>query len=194
MKKAFLFIALLILFTTVNAQYLGSDQLMHFAKQSDLPNYVRQKNGQLAFCNDVKTTFQYDSASVAWMPLARVVIKKSTVVVNGKATGLTKIYTTEASTLKFYPTGVVIRATNISGVTTQPTASVGTNSTAYNNIVTGSLLNTLLNTLSVGSGSPQPASISTPIPGNTDIYVNVTIAAIATNYSYTVEIIGFYDN
>jgi hypothetical protein len=164
---------------------------MIFNAQSDLTG-VTADNGQLAYCMDIQSTFIFNGTT--WMPSARTVVKKSTVNINGKTTGATSIYTLEASNLKFYPIIVIIRAVNISGVTTAPTVSVGTNSTSYNNIATASLLNTILSTIGATGGSPNMATASYPISGGTSIFANVSIAAIATNYTFNVEIVGFYDN
>lgn len=165
---------------------------MLFNKQSDLASWTA-KNGQLGFCLDVKTTFSYDSAGVAWMPLARTVVKTSNVTINGLATGNTKIFTIEPSNLKFYPVMVIFRAINISGTVTPPTVSIGTNSTNYNNITTSSLLSTLLNTIGATNGAPGMVTTSPALSGNTDVYAKVSIAAIgATVYQFQVDIIGYY--
>ncbi len=147
--------------------------------------------GSLAIGNDLMKLFQYNGTN--WTSFGTINIKRSTVAVNGKTTGATKVYTTENTTLNFYPILVVYRAVNVSGITTPATISVGTNSTSYNNISQASLLSTILATLGATSGQTIN-TVSSPISGNTDIYANVTIGAIATNYTVYVEVIGFYDN
>lgn len=170
--------------------YVKSTQVMIFTLQSDLTSLTAD-NGQLALCLDVLKLFYYNGTT--WLPFATTNVKKSTATVTGTgSTSQTLIYTMEASTLKFYPLMVVFRAVNISGVTTPPTVSIGTNATSYNNIAAGTLLTTLLSTLGAGNGVPQTA-ISTPVIGGAAIYANVTIAGLATSYTFNVEIVGFYD-
>lgn len=166
-------------------------QRMVVDNKSDLSS-IAPNAGTIAYCLDTPNiAFQWDGSN--WNTSNKTQVLKSTVAVNGKTTGATLVYTLPASTLNFYPTQIIVRAVSISGVTTPPTVSVGTNSTSYNNIATGSLLNTVLNTVGATGGSPQNASTSFPIAGSTAIYANVTIGAIATNYTFYIEVIGFYD-
>lgn len=62
----------------------------------------------------------------------------------------------------------------------------------YDNIATGSLLNTVL-TLTGATTSPQNASTSPALAGGTVIYANVSLGALATSYTFKVDAIGFYD-
>ncbi len=168
---------------------VGYAQLGVYDNASDL-NTVVGKKGDLAIGNDVMKLFQYNGN--AWISFATLNVKRSTTSVNGKTTGAIKVFTTENVPLNFYPVLVTYRAVSVTGVTTPPTISVGTNTSSYNNISSGSLLSTLLATLGATSGQTINA-VSMPITASTDIYANVTIGALATTYTIYVEVIGFYD-
>lgn len=172
--------------------YVCTEQIMIFTLQSDLTG-VTAGNGQLALTLDVFKLFTYSTSSSSWIPSSSVSVKKSIATVTGTSTGATTIYTLEASTLNFYPIMVIFRAVSISGVVIIPTVSVGTNSTSYNNIATGSLLSSVLSTIGANGGAPQAASTSIPLAGGSVIKANVTIGATATSYTFNVEVIGFYD-
>ncbi len=187
MKKILVLLFTLIAYTC-QAQYVKSSQIAIYAHQSDLPSTADV--GQIAYCSDIKLSFVFDGS--VWMASSRTVVKKSSVTINGKNTGATAIYTLENASVNFFPIMIVPRVVNISGVTTAPTVSIGTNSTSYNNIATGSLLSSVLATLSVGSGAPYMAPYSPSLSGGTVIYANVTIAAVATTYSVVYDIIGYY--
>lgn len=165
-------------------------QVMVVDTQSTLPTVAEA--GDIAYCMDVKLIFNFDGTT--WVPSNRTVVKKSGVTVNGKVTGATLIYTLESSNLKFYPIMVVARVVNISGVIIRPTISIGTNSSSYDNIVTASLLATLLSTLGAESGAPQDASTSPQLAGGTAIYANVSLGATATTYQVKFDVIGYYDS
>lgn len=165
-------------------------QIMLVDLYSDLSG-LTPDTGQFAYALDVKASFIFDG--ISWNPSNKVQVMKSAVVVNGKSTGTTLVFTLPAFLLNFYPTQVIFRAVNVGGVTTAPTVSVGTNSSSYNNIVSASLLSTVLATLGATAGAPQNASISLPLAGGLQIFANVSIAALATNYTFNVEVIGFYD-
>ena len=164
---------------------------MLFDNVADLAGIKGDKR-QLAFCDDAEVPFTWDGTN--WVVSNRTVVLKSQVVVNASTTGNTKIYTTPTSALTFYPTMVLFKAVSISGVTLRPTVSVGTNSTAYDNIASASLLNSLLGTLGATGSAPQLATTTYPVAGGTDIYVRVSIGGVFTSYTFTVYILGFYDN
>jgi len=170
--------------------YRKSLQIMIFDTPSDMPETA--DDGQIAYCLDIKNSFTFANSS--WNPSSRTIVKKSIANINGKSTGLTKIYTLENTGLTFYPITVVFRAVSVSGVVTAPTMAVGSNASSYNNIVASSLLSNVLATLGAGGGAPQTANFSPALAGGTEIYANVSIGAIASNYTFQIEIIGFYDN
>lgn len=167
-------------------------QMMVVSTQASLPTSAQV--GDFAYCLDVAIAFFFDGTN--WQPSNKVVVKKSTVSLNAKNTGTTLLYTLEASTLNFFPTQIVARATGvgISGVVTAPTLSIGSNSTSYNNIATTGLMATLLSALGAGTSVPTNVSNSPALAGGTAIYANVSIGAIATNYTELFDILGFYDS
>jgi hypothetical protein len=167
----------------------GFDQILKVATYSDLPESASTL--QLARTRDTKITYEFDGTM--WLPLNRTSIKKSSVIVNGKTTGAVPIYTLEQSNMSFYPTQIIIRAVNISGATLKPTLSVGTNASSYDNIASGSLLNSITSLLGITS-QPQNVSTSPALSGGAVIYANVSIGALATNYTFKVDIIGYYEN
>jgi len=148
--------------------------------------------GQIGYAQDTGLAYQFDGGY--WSPSAKVSVKKTSAAINAKNTGNTLLYTLENSSFNFYPTMVVPRATGvgISGVVTGPTMSIGTNATSYNNVAVSSLLSNVLTTLT-GGNSLSTTIYSPGLAGNTAIYVNVSVAAVATNYTVLYDIIGFYD-
>lgn len=169
---------------------LGYDQIMKVDTYAGLP--ATATSGQLAMDMSTYSTYLYNGS--AWTPLGRVIIKKDMNPVNAKTTGTTLLYTLEASSLNFYPFAIVPRASGvgISGVTTGPTMTIGSNATSYNNIASASLLSNVLSLLT--GANPTSASVSSPaLPGGTPIFANVTVGAIATNYTAKFDILGYYD-
>lgn len=168
-------------------------QTLYVANMTELPSVA--DDGQIAIMLDSQTSVTYSVALGTWQQLAREVVFKSAVSVNGKATGSTLIYTLPSTPLYFYPTQIVVRNVNITGTGTVPAVTVGTNATNYNNIATSGLLTVLTSTISVTNGVPQLASYSPPLAGGTAIYANVTTGALVyTNYTFKIDILGFYDS
>lgn len=168
-------------------------QTMYVANQTELP--AAADDGQIAIMLDSQTSVTYSVALGTWQQLAREVVFKSSVSVNGKATGSTLVYTLPNTPLYFYPTQIVVRNVNITGTGTVPAVTIGTNATSYNNIATSGLLTVLTSTISVTNGVPQLASYSPPLAGGANIYANVTTSAlIYTNYTFKIDILGFYDS
>jgi len=156
---------------------------------SELPPQADE--GQLIMTVDTGATFIMKSN--VWLPFARLVVKKSSVTVDGRTTGVVPIYTLEPSNLNFYPTQIIMRAVSITTATLKPTISVGTNATAYDNIATGTLLNSVTTLLGVTS-SPQSVSTSPALAGGTVINTNVSVGALATSYTFKIDIIGYYES
>lgn len=171
---------------------LFSTQIMIVDTQANLPSSAA--TGQFAYCLDTTITLIYNGS--AWLPGSKVQVKKTTVSVNGKNTGTTTLYTLEASSLNFYPIMIVPRATGVgvSGVVTGPTMSIGTNSSSYNNLANATLMGSLLTSLTGGSSVASTTTSSPALAGGTAIVANVTIGAVATNYTELFDIIGFYDS
>lgn len=170
--------------------YIRSTQTMIFANYTDLPTAAM--DGDLAFCQDTQLSYRYNATMTTWAPLTRELVKISTVVIDGKTTGATTIYTLEGSgSLNFYPAQIVIRPVTITGATLKPTISVGSNASSYDNIATGSMLNTVTSLLGITS-QPQNVSTSPALAGGTVIKANVTIGALATTYTFKIDILGYY--
>lgn len=167
--------------------------IQKFDTFSSLSSFVGN-DGDVAWCADVRLTFIYSAANAGWQPSNRLVVKKSNVTVTATSTGPTLIYTLEqAGGFNFYPSLVIPRVVNVSGVSTAPAVALGTNASSYNNIATASLLSSALATLGANGGAPQTANFSPALAAGAAIYANVTTAAIATAYQVKYDIIGFYD-
>lgn len=164
-------------------------QIMVVDSQANLPATAQQ--GDFAYCMNTALSFFYDGTQ--WQVSTKVVVKKTSAIVNAKTTGAISLYTLESSSLNFYPTMIVPRSSNISGVVTPPTISIGSNASSYNNIASSGLLSTVLSTIGAGSGVPQQTTFSPALAGGVSIFANVTISAVATNYSVIYDILGFYD-
>lgn len=170
--------------------FIGATQTFKYQLYTDLPGTAQ--DGDLAWCVDTNLSYRYSSAASTWAPLTRELVKTSSVIIDGKTTGATTIYTLEGSgTLNFYPTQIVIRPVTITSATLKPTFSVGTNSTAYDNIAAGSLINGVTTLLGITS-SPMNASSSPALTGGTVIKANVTIGALATSYTFKIDVLGYY--
>lgn len=167
-------------------------QTMFLPTYTDITAITDSDVGQVAV--DMSTMTSYSFNGTSWLPAARVIIKKEVNSVNAKSTGATLLYTLEASPLNFYPFGIVARAAGvgISGVTLSPTISIGSNATSYNNIANSSLLGSVIAALTAGNSLSNNV-YSPALPGGTAIYANVTIAALATNYTEKFDILGYYD-
>lgn len=102
-----------------------------------------------------------------------------------KSTGATLLFTTAPAT--FAPMMIGIYSPSVNSITVPATLSIGTNSPNYNNIITATQLNALT------SGNYYVFNITgtlAPIPANTAIYANVTIAATGTSQNVRVFIMG----
>lgn len=110
--------------------------------------------------------------------------------INAKTVASTSIFTTENGTRTFYCIGASIECTAATLVTTPMTASIGTNSTTFNNILPVTLM-TGLNAVNLHLPLFLSASQATVAP-NTGIFINITIGATATAQTITVHLLGFY--
>jgi len=107
---------------------------------------------------------------------------------NGKNTGSTKVFTPSVG--NFFTTGVSFSLTSVSGLVVAPTVTVGTNASSYDDILPVSAL-TLLTTVNNYLYIPITTQSKMASSG-TDIFVKVTIGAIATTYTLSVSLSGFY--
>lgn len=84
-----------------------------------------------------------------------------------------------------------MRPVAVSGATLKPIVTVGTNSTSYDNIANSTLIGGLLSLTGIIE-QPVTVSLSPGITGGTSIYVRVATAALAVNFSFQVDILGYY--
>jgi hypothetical protein len=172
--------------------FISATQTLKYQFYTDLP--AAAQDGDLAWCQDTNLSYRYSSNASTWAPLTRELVKTSTVTIDGKTTGATTIYTLEGSgTLNFYPTQIVIRQVSVTGtVILKPTFSVGSNSTAYDNIASGSLLNTVTSLAGI-TQQPMNVGSSPALAGGTVIKANVTVGATTTgNYQFRIDVLGYY--
>ena len=119
--------------------------------------------------------------------LAPLMILYTSSPINLKNTGATLLFNSINSSSPFFPSLIRIYTNNATGIVTPPTLSIGTNASSYNNIRAV--------TLTTASASGQyvdylPSYPLAPLAANAEVYVNVTIAAIATTYSARFAIYG----
>jgi hypothetical protein len=89
----------------------------------------------------------------------------------------------------FYPLTLSISVTDIAGLVTPAVISMGTNSPNYNNIVAATTLtglNAVNKILTV-----NVASLITSVPPETEIYVRVSVASVATTFAFRASMTGF---
>ena len=91
----------------------------------------------------------------------------------------------------FVPTYISILATGSSGVTGDPTISVGTNSPNFDNWLAGASM--VLDPAPFQRGF-VPAVAAPPLISGEAVYVRVSTAATGTTLIFEVHILGFYTN
>jgi len=90
----------------------------------------------------------------------------------------------------FYPADLVFTLQEVSGLISPPSVSVGTNPDNYNNIVSSTTLTGLV--------SPEETyrvvlnTVVTSIPVNTQLYVRVGVAAVATTFKFRAHFSGHH--
>lgn len=119
-------------------------------------------------------------------PLERM-IKGS---ITGTSSGSTVIGTTENGTERFYPIFALMELTNMSGLISVATISLGTNSSTYDNIIPATVL-TNLNAVNKFL-KLDITSATASVAANTAIRINISGVAVATTYTLKVTIIGYY--
>lgn len=169
-------------------------QILYADTLDELLATTTADDGQLAYAINVKQYMRYNSSLAKWQSSDRIVVKRSTVVVDAKVLGSTKILTLENIPQNFYPIQVVPRVSNISSVLTPPSLTIGSNSPTFDNIATTSIIDNLISALNSGSGAPKSASQSPPLPANTEIYARVSGVALATNYKLMFDLVGYYES
>jgi len=124
----------------------------------------------------------------AQQPKNQALVAYSVTGINAKSTGATTIFTTEGE--RFHPLFIVTEITAATSLTIGATASVGTNSSSFNNIMAASVTGTTVNNMLPNALSALTDSVA---PG-TAVKVNVSIAATGTSGTLSVTVIGFYSN
>lgn len=111
--------------------------------------------------------------------------------INLKTTGATKIFTTPNNGLRFYPDKVTFEITAATAITVAGAASVGTNASTYNNILS---ISTLTGAAAVNNilSFALDLVVTNSVAPNTDIYVNITLGITATSATGSVTILGHY--
>lgn len=111
--------------------------------------------------------------------------------ITGTAVGNTTIFTTANPEItSFFTLGLIVGETNISGVVTPPTISLGVTAANYIDIIAATAL-----TGSIGGAKYQilqPIAVPQSILSNLDIVVRVSVAAVATTYQFGVMLYGIY--
>lgn len=145
-----------------------TDSVIILYSASATQQQINQGNAILASFNNLPVDF-VDCTKVGVFPLVKILTANNI----------------------FLPIGIQIGLVQISGLTTPPTISIGTNSPNYDNIVgqVQSPLTTLadLRNILVGTTSNTKAIIN-----DTWIYLNVRIAAVATQYVVAAKELGQY--
>ena len=110
--------------------------------------------------------------------------------ISGTALGSTLLMTTENGNQNFYVTGIDIESSAATAITIAGSASIGTNSPNYNNIVPITALTNLISSGIKTMLTPTQGAIV--VPPNTGIYLKLTTAAVGTSQLLNAHVIGFY--
>lgn len=107
--------------------------------------------------------------------------------INATVNAATLLFTTENDGKRFIITNIIIETTSISGFISVATLSIGTNASVYTNIVATTA------TASVINNNTNNGVITSSVAANSDVYVNITIPAVATTNLIRVDVIGYYE-
>lgn len=110
--------------------------------------------------------------------------------INAKTVAATSLGTTENAGRRFYPIYLTFVVRTSSNFTVEPTFSVGTNSTSYDDIKTSTNLEPMPDANFFVRYDPDVV-VSSVAP-NTAIYLNITTGATATTYQIDVSLYGYY--
>jgi hypothetical protein len=150
--------------------------------------------GDTAFALDTSLTYRFNGT--IWLPADGIRLFKGLNNIDCKTAGNTAItYTVPSATIfRFIPLAAHFEAVSVTGtVGVSPSVSGGTNSTAFNNIFSSSLLAALL------TGQTQPTALSianaiTPLTAGQSITVRCNVAAtLYTTYTGRIDIAGTYE-
>ena len=116
--------------------------------------------------------------------------------INAKNTGVCDLFDTDPT--PFMPLFLIVMLRGVSGFTSVPTISIGTNATDYNNILPATALTGLD---SVGEYFRVPVGTAVGTGGvfrgmspvsSVSLKAKVTVAAVATVYDIEVQVVGAY--
>lgn len=109
--------------------------------------------------------------------------------IDGKVAASLKMGTTAASSGRFFPLHIIVNVSAVSGVFVVGSFSMGTNSTAYDNIQT----TTLLSGLTVLDNATRLAvSSGLTVPASTDIYFKNSGYTGVGSITLSAYIVGIY--
>lgn len=111
--------------------------------------------------------------------------------VNAGATGSTLLGTTSNNGLSFHPSSLRVKVAAASGVIGAASISIGTNATAYDDIMSITAL-TGLTVAGKFLVLPVALTAQSAIAPNTQVYVKVTTAITGTSETLDIKLIGDY--
>lgn len=118
-----------------------------------------------------------------------------TVGFSAKATGVKDLLDTDPT--PFMPIFIIVHLRAVSGFTSVPTLSIGTNSPNYDNVIPTSAM-TGLDAVGEYFRVPVGTSLAGGVfrgiapSASVSLKANVTVAAVATTYDVEVEVVGAY--
>ena len=117
------------------------------------------------------------------------IVRYSVAGIDAKTTGNTTLFTTDPGRV-FVPIAVVAYCSAATAITVAATITIGTNSTAYDNLVASSILSGL--TAAGLFTTPVYTLGATPVAPGTDVVLKIGTAATGTSQTIEIDIIGFY--
>lgn len=158
--------------------------------------FLPGKAGDVAYAFDTK--LRYMSNGSSWFPTDALRVIRGTAVVDLRAAAATKILTLPPTSYRFVVLGAHVEVTELTGsIVTQPSLSVGTNSSSYNNLFTNTGLAGLLTAVGLtSSNSLSLASAAPALPGASDVYAKVNVGPIGvglTAYKARIDLMGYFE-
>lgn len=144
------------------------------------------------------TDMRYKSNGTAWFPTDALRVIRSQNTISMTATGATKIITLPPTVFRFIALAAHVELISLTGTVITPgTISVGTNSTAYNNIFSNSAVGSSSLLGSVGLVNTNALTIAQSLAalnGSTDIYARVNLAEIGASVQLIrIDMMGYYE-
>lgn len=117
------------------------------------------------------------------------IVRYSVAGIDAKTTGNTTLFTTDPGRV-FVPIAVVAYCSAATAITVAATITIGTNSTAYDNLVASSILSGL--TAAGLFTTPVYTLGATAVTPGTDVVLKIGTAATGTSQTIEIDIVGFY--